>query len=283
MAERRMFSNRIIKSARFLKMPVSTQCLYFHLGLNADDDGVVEAYTVMNSVGASEDDLRILVAKEFVVVLNEDLVTYITDWRENNKIRGDRKVDSIYKDLLLQVLPDVQLKESKERADVAKRRLIAGKAVDVQWTSNGQPMDAIGKDRLGEDRIVEDSTGEGRERTNYQRIADMYNEICISFPQLKSLSDARKKAIKARLRTYSEEDFRRLFEMAEASDFLRGSNDRNWSATFDWLIKDGNMAKVLEGNYANKAVAVKPGYGKPSKAAELDGFYDMANKWGGEG
>ena len=135
-----MFSKRIINSARFLKMPISTQCLYFHLGLHADDDGVVEAYTVVNSVGASEDDLRVLVAKGFVSVLNEDLVTYINDWCENNKIRADRKIDSIYKDLLLQVLPDVQLQQNRVRADVAKK-LPGVQPMDNQWTTNGQPMD----------------------------------------------------------------------------------------------------------------------------------------------
>lgn len=154
MAERRMFSKRIINSARFLKMPISTQCLYFHLGLHADDDGIVEAYTVLNSVGTTEDDLKVLVAKGFVHVLNEDLVTYITDWKENNKIRADRKVDSIYKNLLLQVLPDTQLQEKKQRADVKKR---LGQPMDVQWTTNGQPMDGIGKDRLGKDSIGKDS------------------------------------------------------------------------------------------------------------------------------
>ena len=66
-------------------MPVSTQCLYFHLGLHADDDGIVEAYTIMNLVGATEDDLKILVAKEFVTVLNEDLVTYITEWKRDRQ------------------------------------------------------------------------------------------------------------------------------------------------------------------------------------------------------
>lgn len=90
-------------------------------------------------------------------------------------------------------------------------------------------------------------------RVDYQLIADMYNEICISFPRLKSLSDKRKKAIKARLKTYSTDDFRTLFEKAESSDFLKGSNSRNWSATFDWLISDANMAKVLDGNYDKKA------------------------------
>ena len=59
MATRRMFSARITESTRFIKMPVSTQALYFHLGLRADDDGVVEAYPVMTTIGASEDDLKI--------------------------------------------------------------------------------------------------------------------------------------------------------------------------------------------------------------------------------
>ena len=150
MASRRMFSLRIINTARFLKMPTSTQCLYFHLGLHADDDGIVEAYPILNSIGATEDDLKILVAKNFVYVLNEDLVTYITDWKENNKIRADRKIDSIYKDLLLQIIPEVELLEKKPRAD----RL--PKPMDVHGTSQGQPMDGIGKDRLGKDRLGKD-------------------------------------------------------------------------------------------------------------------------------
>ena len=66
------------------------------------------------------------------------------------------------------------------------------------------------------------------------------------------LSEARKKAVRARLNTgYAVDDFRKLFEMAEASDFLKGKNQRNWRATFDWLIQDNNMTKVLEGKYAN--------------------------------
>lgn len=152
MASRRMFSARLINSAKFLKMPISSQALYFHLGMNADDDGVVEAFPVIRLVGCTEDDLRVLVAKNLVQVLNEDLVTYITDWNENNKIRADRKIDSIYKDLLLKVNPDVALIEKKPRADI-------GRSMDNQWTDNGQPMDGIGKDRLGKDSLVEGSLG----------------------------------------------------------------------------------------------------------------------------
>lgn len=89
------------------------------------------------------------------------------------------------------------------------------------------------------------------EKSDYKKIVAMYNETCVSFPKVSKISDARKKAIKARLNTYSLEDFKKLFEEAEASDFLKGKNARNWQASFDWLIKDANMAKVLDGNFKN--------------------------------
>lgn len=85
-----------------------------------------------------------------------------------------------------------------------------------------------------------------------QDIIDLYNSICTSYPAVRSKSDARVKAIKARMRIYGVEDFKRLFEIAEGSAFLKGANNRNWSANFDWLIKDANMAKVLDGNYSTK-------------------------------
>lgn len=88
-----------------------------------------------------------------------------------------------------------------------------------------------------------------KKRINYQKIVDLYNDTCVSFPKLRRLSESRKKAIKARLKTYSYDDFAVLFQKAESSSFLKGANNNNWSATFDWLIKDANMAKVLDGNY----------------------------------
>ena len=254
MAERRMFSKKIIDSARFLKMPISSQALYFHMGVRADDDGVVEGYNVMKMTGATEDDLKVLVAKGFVTVLNDDLVSYINDWKEHNLIRADRKVDSIYKDLLLQIVPEVQILEPKQRSDVKKKQSNQNvrQPMDVKWTTNGQSMDGemSAQDRLGKDSIGEDRKGKDRLNIDYQRIVDMYNDTCVSFPRLKTLSDSRKKSIKARFNSgYTYEDFGNLFKKAENSNFLKGSNDRNWSATFDWLIKDSNMAKVLDGNY----------------------------------
>lgn len=87
----------------------------------------------------------------------------------------------------------------------------------------------------------------------YQQIADLYNSICISFPKITKLSDKRKRAIRARMAAgYTIKDFQKLFEMAESSTFLKGGNSRNWYASFDWLITDGNFAKVIDGNYSDR-------------------------------
>ncbi|SQB60284.1 replication initiation protein [Clostridium perfringens] len=152
MAQRRMFSIKIIDSAKFLKMPSSTRLLYYDLGMRADDDGIVEAFNVLRMTGATEDDLRVLASKGYIKVLNEDLVTYIFDWQEHNKIRADRKIDSLYKDLLLQIIPEVKLVERKQRAD-RKAKLL-----NESGTSQRQPKDCLGQDRLGQDRLGQDRT-----------------------------------------------------------------------------------------------------------------------------
>ena len=84
----------------------------------------------------------------------------------------------------------------------------------------------------------------------YESIRNLFNGTCPSLSKCKTMSEARKKAVKARYASgYTLEDFKVLFEKAEASSFLKGKNTRNWVASFDWLIKDANMAKVLDGNY----------------------------------
>lgn len=103
MAERRMFAKSVIGSARFLRMPPTSRLLYYDLGMAADDDGVVEAFTVLRTTGAAEDDLRVLAAKGFVTVLNGDLVSYIRDWGTNNQIRKDRYHPSVYAELLVKI------------------------------------------------------------------------------------------------------------------------------------------------------------------------------------
>lgn len=91
---------------------------------------------------------------------------------------------------------------------------------------------------------------------NYISIIDLYHDKCPSLPTVRKVSDARKKQIRARLRKYSIEEITEAFERAEASDFLKGDNKNNWTADFDWIMNDTNMAKILDGKYENKAKPV---------------------------
>lgn len=95
-----MFAKAIVNSARFLTMPPSSRLLYYDLGMSADDDGIVEAFTVLRMTGAAEDDLKLLITKGFITLLNDELVCHIAGWSLNNQIRKDRYKPSIYQDLL---------------------------------------------------------------------------------------------------------------------------------------------------------------------------------------
>lgn len=121
----------------------------------------------------------------------------------------------------------------------------------------------------------------------YDEIQALYNRLCPSLPKCTAMSEARKKALKARIRSgYTLDDFRRLFENAEASEFLKGQNNRNWTATFDWLVADANMAKVLDGNYDNRAQSQYLQARNPvkfTKADELNEFYEMGQRWASGG
>lgn len=87
----------------------------------------------------------------------------------------------------------------------------------------------------------------------YKAITALYHDICKSYPKLRNVSEKRKKAIAARWKEYGHDldTFRELFEIAEASAFLKGKNPRNWSADFSWLMNSENMAKTLEGKYSD--------------------------------
>ena len=134
----------------------------------------------------------------------------------------------------------------------AKQKALEAPSVDVNdmsMTSQRCHDTDIEEDK---EKEIDIDIDKKKESVTCKQVVDLYHSICISFPQVRSISAARQKAIKARLGTYSLEDFKAVFQNAEASSFLKGKNDRNWTATFDWLIADKNMAKVLDGNYADK-------------------------------
>lgn len=195
---------------------------------------------------------------QFEMIVTDSNYLFVSGWQEHQNIEGMEKI------------------REQTRQRVAKHRE-KQKLLICNATSNATVTECNATEEDIE-REIEIEKEEEREKINYQQIADMFNALCPSLSSVKSLSDARKKAIKARLKTYSIDDFEEVFKKAESSDFLRGRNDRNWTANFDWLIKDSNMAKVLDGNYDNKPIS-RPTYQKQTKADELDDFYKMASAW----
>ena len=98
------------------------------------------------------------------------------------------------------------------------------------------------------------------DRTPYQKILDIYSEVCVSFGKVRALSDERRKHIGARYKQYGNDIdiFKELFIKAESSDFLKGDNNKKWKADFDWMMNETNMAKILEGKYVNKMPPQNP-------------------------
>lgn len=161
------------------------------------------------------------------MIVNDNDFLYITGWEEHQNVEGMDKIRE-------------QNRLRKQRQREREKELNC----DGDVTSRDSHATEEDKNKIKNKNI---------DTREYNKIMQLYNTLCPSLPSVRSISESRKKAIRARMNTYTVDDFKNLFEKAESSDFLKGANDRNWSATFDWLIKDANMAKVLDGNYSNKA------------------------------
>lgn len=144
MAERRMMSKSIIKSDTFLDMPATTQNLYFHMLLDADDDGFINApKSIMRMIGAKDDDMKVLVAKQFVIPFESGVVV-IKDWKIHNYIQNDRYKPS--------TLPERDLLNiQKDKTYTLKSDVSRMDTECIQTVSIGK--DRLGKDRIGKDRI----------------------------------------------------------------------------------------------------------------------------------
>ena len=125
-------------------MPNDVQLLYFHILTEADDDGIVEVYPIIRLLGVPSDNLKVLIAKDFVRQINEDQVMLITHWLEHNTIRADRKTNSIYLDTAKELFPELEFVEPKPRSDVKGH-------LDSPLTTNGQPK--LSKVKLSKDNI----------------------------------------------------------------------------------------------------------------------------------
>lgn len=150
MAERRMFTQKIIDSDAFLDMPLSTQSLYFHLNMRADDDGFVNnPKKIQRMIGASDDDLRVLLAKRFILGFENGIVV-IKHWRMHNLLRKDRYNPTQY----------VEEKNSltlNDNGSYTEKPTV--ECLETTWQPTDNQMatqDSIGKDSIDKLSIVED-------------------------------------------------------------------------------------------------------------------------------
>lgn len=145
MAERRMFANTITDSDAFLEMPQSTQNLYFHFGMKADDDGFInKPKAIMRVTGCKDDDLSLLVVKKFVILFDSGIVV-IKHWNINNYIQTDRYHETKYKHEKDQLILD---------ENNCYRLPKAGENVPcIQNVSKMDTEVSIGKERLGKSKV----------------------------------------------------------------------------------------------------------------------------------
>lgn len=136
---RRMFSKTITSSGKFLKMPQSSRLLYYDLGMQADDDGYAEWFTVMKMTGAAEQDLAVLNSNGFVKVFDENVLV-IKDWKENNYIQKDRYTPSKYLNVYDMDTECIQVGDTG-KVRIGKDRL--GKVINIAETSSAQVNDIL--------------------------------------------------------------------------------------------------------------------------------------------
>ena len=258
MAQKRMFTMKIVDSDAFLEMPLSTQCLYFHLNMRADDDGFIgNTKRIMKIIGASEDDLRLLIAKRFVLTF-EDGVIVIKHWRMHNTLSRDRYAETSYTDekkmLLLKdngsysltggnPIDDTRLIERSGRQTQQRRNKDATKT----HADKGLDKD-IDKEKDNNLIVSKDTICQ----TDVRRVIEEWNKLQeVGINPIRDIKPSSKRCqlLKGRIREYGIDEVLNAINNVRKSDFLRGENTRGWMITFDWFVKPNNFLKTLEGNY----------------------------------
>ncbi len=183
MAERRMFAKTIIDSDAFMDMPLSTQALYFHLSMRADDEGFINnPKKIQRMIGASDDDLKVLIAKRFILPFESGVVV-IKHWRIHNYIRNDRFKPTVYTE-------EKALLECKGNGAYTEVDT-NGIPSDNQAVYQMDTQDRLGKDRdrleLGKENIGEDKSSPPPKTTRHKYGA--YQNVLLSDEDYEKLQD----------------------------------------------------------------------------------------------
>lgn len=171
MANRRMFSLDVVDTDIFLDLPISSQALYFHLGMRADDDGFVSSpkkVTVM--IGANQDDLKLLIAKGFVIALESGVVV-IRHWKQNNYIQNDRRKDTIYQSQLAALTVNNGIYEVDTQC--------------IQTVYRMDTQDSIDKNSKDKERRVKDNTKASKPLETYFPNNEFLNQAFIDYVEMR--------------------------------------------------------------------------------------------------
>lgn len=202
MAQRRMFSKEVTTSDLFVDMPSSSQLLYFHLGMEADDEGFIgNAKMLSRAYGSNNDDLKLLEAKGFIIAFPSG-VTVVKDWNLNNKIRKDRQKPTIYTEEKTLLSLD------------SKGSYLLGNQVSTIPQPNDNQMsaqDRIGEVRLGKDSIGKDSTDDSQpnafqEKSSGEDINSLLSEYLDSFIEFSSKNIAKRAMAQVEFMKLSSEE-----------------------------------------------------------------------------
>lgn len=221
MAEKRMFAKSIVLSDAFLDMPMSARCLYFTLSMFADDDGFVSSPKgIMRQCGASEDDLRVLLSKRYVLAFDSGVIV-IKHWRINNFLRKDRHISTTYKEELATLMLDE-------------------KGAYVESVNCGQP--SIEENSIDKSRVVEDPTDD----EIIDSIKSAFNSQTNIAAKIQVIPPLNRRwnNIMLCVKQYGFDIVLEAIRHLDDNEFFQ-----TWKPSFDWVVDPNNMLKIIEGNY----------------------------------
>lgn len=238
MAEKRMFAKSIVLSDAFLDMPMSARCLYFTLNMFADDDGFVSSPKgIMRQCGASEDDLRVLMAKRYVLAFESGVIV-IKHWRINNYLRKDRHTDTTYQEELSTLTLDEKGayvergQPSIEKNSIEEYTEEDNKEIDKSKSYRDSTQVTMSF-RFTEDEMMNKIISAWNERrcirTMIDRIPPLgrrYSDTFLCIAQ------------------FGFEAFMNEIEHLDDNKFFD-----EWHPTYDWFCNPNNFNKVYDGNY----------------------------------
>lgn len=264
MANRRMFLKEIVESDPFVTMPPSAQALYFHLCMNADDDGFLNSpIKIQRGMGANEEDLSILKERRFILSFEKGVIV-IKHWRMQNTLRKDRYTPTQYQDIFQHLTIKDNGAYTESGNQTATRRQPDG--------TQPLPQVSIGKGSVGKESNVDlpgpshptipesdcsfsdekECRTKNVRRKDVQQVIDAWNETGLKQIERITPESKRGEMTRKRIRDYGLDKVLEAVSKVKNSKFLCGENEKGWYATYDWFILPSNFQKVLEGNYDDR-------------------------------